>query len=199
MKIHGRFAMRNPVNRFMLLGVFALALVMLAALPMAGKNNAAQDKDKKDSNRSVGFILSQNASVKDVGLPAYPGAQRSKDTSDDSSALQMGLWGGDSGFKLVVLKLDSSDSAEKIAAFYRKALARYGTVLDCGKSASGHQKTGSESNALDCESDQPVNGGFTLKAGTKEKQHVVGVEPNGDHTKISLVYVQAPPSANKQD
>jgi hypothetical protein len=107
MKIYRRFDTGHRASRFTLLSLFTLALAMLlAALPVAGKN-AGQDKDKKESNRSVGFILSQDASAKDVGLPAYPGAQRSKDTSDDSSALQMGLWGGDSGFKLVVLKLDS--------------------------------------------------------------------------------------------
>jgi hypothetical protein len=200
MKIYRRFDTGHRASRFTLLSLFVLALAMLlAALPVAGKSNAGQDKDKKDSNRSVGFILSQDASAKDVGLPAYPGAQRSKDTSDDSSALQMGLWGGDSGFKLVVLKLDSSDSPEKVAAFYRKALARYGTVLDCGKSVSKHQKAAGQSNSLDCESDQPVNGGFTLKAGTKEKQHVVAVEPNGSLTRISLVYVEAPGSASKGD
>jgi hypothetical protein len=44
-----------------------------------------------------------------------------------------------------------------------------------------------------------VNGGFTLKAGTKEKQHVVAVEPNGSLTRISLVYVEAPGSASKGD
>ena len=43
----------------------------------------------------------------------------------------MGLWGGSSGFKLFVLKMESSDAPEKVAAFYRKALAKYGTVLDC--------------------------------------------------------------------
>ena len=43
----------------------------------------------------------------------------------------MGLWGGSSGFKMAMLKMDSTDSPEKIAAFYRKALAKYGKVLTC--------------------------------------------------------------------
>ena len=41
----------------------------------------------------------------------------------------MGLWGGSTGFKLFVLKMETADAPEKVASFYRKALAKYGTVL----------------------------------------------------------------------
>ena len=175
-----------------LLTIFIVA-VILVALPVG-----VQSKDKKGSQQSIGFILSQDATPHEVGLPAYPGTQRSKkDTSDDSSALQMGLWGGDSGFKLVLLKLDSSDSPEKVAAYYRKALAKYGAVLDCGKSVSVH--SGEQANKLSCDTDRAADGGFTLKSGTQQKQHVVGIEPHGDSTRISLVYVETPESENKAD
>jgi hypothetical protein len=113
--------------------------------------------------------------------------------------LQMGLWGGSSGFKLVVLKLESDDSPEKVAAFYRKALARYGQVLDCGKSAKGEKSDAGHNNQIECDDDHPVAGGFALKAGTKQSQHVVGVEPSGRHTNISLVYVWLPKSKSKED
>jgi hypothetical protein len=181
------------------LGAMVLAIMasVLLSSPAAGQNqddDKPKDKDKK--NKSIGFILSEDATAKDVGLPVYPGAQRRKDTSEDSSALQMGLWGHSSGFRLVVLKLESGDSPDKVAAFYRKALARYGQVLDCGRAASKQEKA-ANSNALKCDSDQPVEGGFTLKAGTKEKQHVVGVEPNGKHSNIALVYVESPGDDSK--
>jgi hypothetical protein len=192
---------RNQARSLGMMNTFAgIALgIVFAALLAAGQSPDKQEKDKKDTNKSVGFILSQDATAKDVGLPVYPGAQRRKDTDDESSALQMGLWGGSSGFKLVVLKLQSDDSPEKVAAFYRKALAKYGQVLDCGKSDSKHEKSGEgHSSALDCDADHPVDGGFTLKAGTKEKQHVVGVEPNGKHSYIALVLVEAPNSENKE-
>lgn len=168
--------------------VIALCMVLSALLGFAQNSDKPadkQDKDKPSSGKSVGFVLSDDATAKDVGLPIYPGARRLKDSSDDSSALQMGLWGGSSGFKLVVLKLESDDSPERVAAFYRKALAHYGHVLDCGGSK---QEKSDHSNRLDCDSDHPAPGGFTFKAGTKEKQHVVGVEPKGSHTRIALVY-----------
>lgn len=200
--VYGRMEKRNLAGSLGVRNTFAgIALGMvLAVLAVAGQSPDKQEKDKKDTSKGIGFILSQDATAKDVGLPVYPGAQRRKDTDDESSALQMGLWGGSSGFKLVVLKLQSDDSPDKVAAFYRKALTKYGQVLDCGKSDSKHEKaSGGHSSALDCDADHPVDGGFTLKAGTKEKQHVVGVEPNGKHSYIALVLVEAPNSQSKQD
>ena len=173
-----------------------LTTLVVAAILMA-LPAGMQSQDKKGSNHSIGFILSHDATLKQVGLPAYPGAQRSKDTSDDSSALQMGLWGGNSGFKLAVLKLDSSDSPEKVAAYYRKALARYGSVLDCSKPASRH--SGNQSNELACDNDQATDGGYMFKSGTQQSQHVVGIETRGNHTTISLVYLETPESANQAD
>jgi len=43
----------------------------------------------------------------------------------------MGIWGSSFGFKLAVMKMESNDAPEKIAEFYKKALAKYGTVLNC--------------------------------------------------------------------
>lgn len=154
----------------------------------------SQDKpDKKQSGKSAGFVLSADASAEDVGLPIYPGAKPLKEDPKESSAVKMGLWGGSSGFKLAVLKLESNDSAAKIADFYRKELTKYGTVLDCGQPSAAQTKSSSDTNQLECDDDQPVKGGYTLKAGTKNNQHIVGIEPKGSHTKIALVYVQTPP------
>jgi hypothetical protein len=101
------------------------------------------------------------------------------------------LWGGSSGFKLVVLKLESNDAPEKVAAFYRHALAKYGKVLDCTDSSktAGHKGEGNSSHELDCEGDQPESGELLLKAGTKEEQHLVGIKPNGGRSVFQLVYL----------
>jgi hypothetical protein len=195
MKLNFQMNRHQGVTR-KLLSALAAGIILMA-LPVG-----AQSKDKKSSKQSIGFILSQDATPHEVGLPAYPGAQRSKDVPDDSSALQMGLWGGDSGFKLVVLKLDSSDSPEKVAAYYHKALAKYGAVLDCSRTISKHngeQHSGNLANELSCDSDKAADGGYTFKSGTQQKQHVVGIETRGDHTRISLVYVATPESMSKKD
>jgi hypothetical protein len=102
------------------------------------------------------------------------------------------LWGGNSGFKLAVLKLESGDAPEKVAAFYRKALAKYGKVLDCGNSSIevGGEAKGSSSNELGCDEDQPDKGELVLKAGTKEEQHLVGIKTSKELTIFQLVYVE---------
>ena len=137
--------------------------------------------------------MNKQATAKDVGLPVYPGAKPHKDEKDDSSSVKMGLWGGSFGFKLAVMKMDSSDAPEKIADFYKKALAKYGPVLNCSESPA-RSKTNDDhksSNQLDCGDDSPEKGGLVFKAGTKEKQHIVGIQPNGQGTLFQLVYVES--------
>jgi hypothetical protein len=167
-------------------------VVLAAALPLAAQDPKDSSSQQSSSdNDSIGFNLGKNASAKDVGLPIYPGARRHKDDANDSSALNMGLWGGSAGFKLFVLKMESSDAPEKVAAFYRKALAKYGTVLDCSNaSASTSSDDAKNSKKLTCEDEKPKPHEISLKAGTKEKQHAVGVEPNGSGTTFQLVYIE---------
>ena len=162
----------------------------------------AQDKPDKEpsGNKGAGIYFNAEASAKDVGLPIYPGARPHKEKEDDSESVKMGLWGGSFAFKLAVVKLESNDSPQKVAAFYKKALARYGTVLDCGAASSqtGNKDGNESSKKLTCEDDKPDPGGMTFKAGTKEKQHVVGIEPNGSGSVFQLVYVESPDSDKKK-
>jgi hypothetical protein len=48
-----------------------------------------------------------------------------------------------------------------------------------------------KSDKLTCGDDKPDKGGMLFKAGTKEKQHIVGVEPNGTGTVFQLLYIEA--------
>ncbi len=174
-----------------LLGAFCSVLGVVALISAtsvrAGAVGATQDKD------GAGVTFSKQATPKEVGLPAYPGAKPHKDEKDDSPSVQMGIWGSTFGFKLAVVKMESNDAPEKIAEFYKKALAKYGTVLNCSdpsQKASAKDKAGS-SNRLECEDDKPEKGGLLFKAGTKEKQHLVAIQPNGQGSLFQLVYVEA--------
>jgi hypothetical protein len=128
-----------------------------------------------------------------VGLPVYPGANPHKDEKGDSPSVKMGLWGGSFGFKLAVMKMDSDDRPERIAEFYKKALAKYGPVLNCSEAPSGTRANDDHksSNQIDCGDDKPEKGGLVFKAGTKEKQHIVGIQPNGQGAVFQLVYVES--------
>jgi hypothetical protein len=61
---------------------------------------------------------------------------------------------------------------------------------DPSQTASAKDKRGS-SNKLACDDDKPEKGGLVFKAGTKEKQHIVGIQPNGRGSVFQLVYVEA--------
>jgi hypothetical protein len=93
----------------------------------------------------------------------------------------------------VVLKMESSDSPEKVAAFYQKALAKYGTVLNCsGASKAREDKDKSDtSKKLTCDDDHANAGEMLFKAGTKEKQHIVSVKPSGTGTVFNLLFIEA--------
>jgi hypothetical protein len=173
-----------------------LAVVIWPSLTGAQSQNQTQkppdqnSSKSDDGNISAGFNLGKDANAKDVGLPLYPGSHRHKDSSDDSSALNMGLWGGSSGFKMALIKMESADAPEKVAAFYRKALARYGQVITCPADAKNPP---ADSHGLNCDSDQSDHhekNETELKAGTKEKQHIVGIKPEGNLTSFTLIYIE---------
>jgi hypothetical protein len=154
---------------------------------VGGSLARGQEKD------SAGLVVSGNASAKEVGLPIYPGAKPHKDKDNDSPSAQVGLWGSSFGFKLAVMKMESGDAPDKIAEFYKKALGKYGKVLNCSQASpesSGKDKSGS-SNTLDCGDDKAEPGEMLFKAGTKEKQHIVGIKPSGQGSLFQLVYVEA--------
>jgi hypothetical protein len=179
-----------------------LAIALATMFGLASRPLQAQDAQKsKDKDFSVtvqgpdtdaGLIVSARATAKEVGMPIYPGATPHKDPDkDDSSAANLGLWGNSFGFKLVVLKMESKDAPKKVADYYQKALAKYGPVLDCTNAAPTSENADEKPRKLTCGDDKPDKGGMLFKAGTKEKQHIVGVQPNGSGTIFQLLYVEA--------
>jgi hypothetical protein len=209
MNIHrdSQFAVTRDRGQFrrgslQVLAFLAGMLLLAGAAPLKAQSDHSSAAAKSsDKNYSAGFTIGQSASAKDVGLPWYPGARLHKDKSDDSPSVQLGLWGGSSAFKLVVLKLESSDAPGKVQAFYRDALARYGHVVTCSGSSSatseknqGKSDENKSSDQLDCESDKPESNETVLKAGAKHNQHIVGITASGSGSIFQLVYVQTPKS-----
>ncbi len=143
----------------------------------------AQEKD------GAGAVVSGKASAKDVGLPIYPGSKPHKDKDKDSEAVNLGMWGGGAGFKLAVMKMKSDDDPAKVAVFYKKALSKYGKVLDCSNPAPANVDKDDSSKELSCGDDKPEKGGLLYKAGTKDKQHLVGIQPNGQGSLYQLISV----------
>lgn len=187
--------MKRQWTKWLVPGSAAAALAGMLGLT----GNLARTQEKKDAEISLrvqsketdaGLMVSARATAKEVGLPVYPGAVPHKDEKGDSSAAKLGLWGNSFGFKLLVLKMESSDAPKKVAEFYGKALGKYGTVLDCTNPTAAGEEKGQKPDKLTCGDDKPEKGGMLFKAGSKTKQHIVGVQPNGAGTVFQLIYVE---------
>src|SRR5580693_1953202 len=181
---------------------FRTVAALCAGVSLAASGAAGQEKDKSGVNVTVtgkdgsdvgGLVISAQASAKEAGLPLYPGAKPHKDEKDDSSGAKLGLWGTTFGFKLVAVKMESEDSQEKVAAFYQKALAKYGSVLNCSDSSKSQadKDKNESSKKLTCGDDHPDAGGLLFKVGSKEKQRIVSVTPNGLGCIFHIVYLEA--------
>jgi hypothetical protein len=185
-----RIAFRSALAGIALAGIMSLAVGQ-------EQKNTSKDKDisvtVQGPDTDAGLIVSARATAKEVGLPIYPGSTPYKEQkkNDDSPAANLGLWGSSFGFRLVILKMESKDTPKKIADYYAKALAKYGTVLDCTNNAGTQQAKDEKSEKLTCGEDKPDPGGMLFKAGTAQKQHIVAVQPKGNGAEFKLLYVEA--------
>jgi hypothetical protein len=158
--------------------------LMTATLFLLFLGTVVVTPSRSQDQKGAGVTMTADAEAKDVGLPLYPGARRHVDKDSDSPGLNFGLWGGGSGFKLAVLKMESDDSMDKIADYYKKHLSKYGKVLDCShpaptESADKDKDSGKDENkALTCGDDRPDKGGLLFKSGRPSDQHIVSVQPN---------------------
>lgn len=167
-----------------------LAIVAVGTVIISTRSIRAQDS-KKSGDVNAGITLSGQATAKEVGLPVYPGAKLHKDKDKDDSAANLGLWGGSFGFKLVLLKMESPDGADKVVAFYQKALAKYGAVLDCSNPNAAKAADDEKSGKITCGDDKADAGERLYKSGTKEKQHIVSIKTTGGGTDFTLLYLEA--------
>src|ERR1700733_7697437 len=174
----------------------ALIGAMLISSCSVNVKKEANGQDKQvDIKTLVGGIhVSKDADVSDTGLTVYPGAHiKHKDSDGDDKSANVNISGFGFGIKVVALEYESSDSPDKLIAFYRDQLRKYGNVLECH--TSGHfnvntnysDKSGN-SHELTCDSGNGNN--VELKVGTKEDQHIVAVESEGKGSTFSLVYVR---------
>lgn len=179
------------------------------------KGANGEDKNVKVDTPFGGIHVNTNqTTAADLGLPVYPGAQTVSDDDKHKSA-DVHLGFGEWELRVRAVSYASSDSQDKVLAFYKKALARYGDVITCQNNAPVGTPVAT-SEGLTCDEnkspkvqidqgDYSLNkGSLELKAGSKRHQHIVGFEsPKDGQTRFALVALDLPVdlenSAGKSD
>ena len=170
------------------------------------KGNNEKDKSVNIKTPFGGLqVRTDDVAAKDTGLTIYPGARQAPRSEHDDSQANVNIATAWFGVKVVALKYESDDSPEKILDYYKKEMAKSGKVLQCkdGKEVGGSTSSSSDdSEALTCKDRDKKDHGLNinisehesdtteLKVGTKSRQRIVAVKPNGKGSQFDLVYVQ---------
>lgn len=196
------------------------ALCTVTALALAASLSACRvhvDKDAKGEEKNVQVdtpfggvhVNTDQTSAADLGLAVYPGATPvAQDDKHKSVDMHMGF--GEWQLRVRAASFESSDAQDKVLAYYKQALGKYGEVLTCqGKTAVGAPAVTSQGLTCDDSSangkvkidngDFNLNSGnLQLKAGSKRHQHIVGFESTlPGHTRFSLVSLDLPADPGK--
>jgi hypothetical protein len=181
-----------------------LTLAFGALLALPGCNvNVKKDSEGKENKVDIetpvgGLHVTKDADVRDTGLPVYPGARRKEQGSkDDTNSAHVNISTSLFGIKIVAIEYLSDDPPDKLVAYYKDQLKKYGYVLECHSSEShpgtnmNGVDTSGDSRKLKCEEDQ--NGKTVeLKVGNEQNQHIVSIKPgdDGKGSDFGLVYIQ---------
>lgn len=187
-----------------LIGALGLVVDLAGCRVHVDKDSNGQEKTVQVDTPFGGVhVNTDQVSASDLGLPLYPGAQAvTGDDKHKSADVHLGF--GEWQLRVRAVTYATPDSKDQVAAFYKKALARYGDVLTCeGHSAVGTPTrttegltcadSGKSSNVKIDDDDIGSSGDLQLKAGSKRHQHIVGFEtPKDGKTKFALVALDLP-------
>jgi hypothetical protein len=187
--------------------VLGLALAAGLAGCRVHVDKDANGQDKKvqvDTPFGGVHVNTDQTTAVDLGLPVYPGAVVVKGDGDHKSA-DVHLGFGEWQMRVQTVSYESSDSEDKVVAFYKKALGRYGDVITCqGDSPVGTPTVTAE--GLGCADEKKganvkINrhdygtdkDSLELKAGSRRHQHIVGFEnPKDSKPRFVLVALDLP-------
>ncbi len=186
------------------------AASLVAALTLAG---CRIESDKRGDGENVkvatpfgGMQVKTDDSVvaTGIGLPVYPGATliKKKENGKDGGAADVNMSFGSFTLRVKAISYHTDDPTDKILAFYRPALAKYGDIIQCSHNRPVGTPT-KTSQGLTCDnehknhvrvSDSEDSGDakVELKTGSQQHQHIVALDPDGNGTKIGLVALDLP-------
>jgi hypothetical protein len=181
-----------------------LVATMIAATALMSGCRIESDKHGDNDNVKIATpfggmtVKTNDAAVDGLGLPVYPGADLvKKDKNNGAADVNMSF--GSFQLRVKAASYRTPDSPDQVTAFYRKSLGRYGDVIQCqndkpvgspARTAEGLTCDNNKDNHVYVNDDE--SGKLELKAGSKQHQHIVAIDPEGNGTKFGLVALDLP-------
>jgi hypothetical protein len=179
---------------------FQAFLGLICLLALAGCSVTTHDKgngkkDDVDIRTPFGSLSVKEGSsdIKDTGLSLYPGARQKVDSGDDHHSANVNISSSLFGLKVVALKYESDDPADKVLGFYRKELGKYGKVIDCTGGFNMNFRHHGGNAEVTCDDHGGSDHGYKeeLKVGTENNQRIMAIKPLNNGSEFTLVYVRA--------
>ncbi|MEO6803136.1 MAG: hypothetical protein ABI197_07830 [Granulicella sp.] len=192
--------------------IVALAMV----LAIAGTTGCNIETHGRGDNKNVkiatpfgGMQVRTNEAVvvTGIGVPVYPGSTIVKKDKGDDGAVDLNMSFGSFQMKVKAASYRTPDTPEKVLGFYKKELARFGSVIQCLHDRPVGMPTHTD-EGLTCQDDDHHDGdqvnldkgdlndngndATELKVGSKRRRHVVELHPDGAGTKFGLVLLELP-------
>jgi hypothetical protein len=186
----------------------ALACLLLSGCHVTSNKNG--NKDNVDIGTPFGSMQVKTDNGSDtsaIGLSVYPGAVPVKEDNDknaNSADINMSFGGFHLGVKAAAFQ--TADGQDKVIAFYRKDMAKYGDIIECKGSAPVGQPTHTAqglacdtSNGNHVHTSDIGDSGVELRAGSELHQHIAAIETKDGGTKIGLVMLDLPSHLTTHD
>jgi hypothetical protein len=165
-----------------------LLVAALATAPVLAACGISVDKDESGRNADVNIkspfgsvsVQADKDTPPDTGLPVRAGARAMRD--DDHDNANVNVEAGPFAVQVRVAKYEHDDAPDAVLEYYRKELARYGSVSECR-------------GDLDFKNGGPrcrerSRGETQLGAGSEGDNHIVSVKPRGSGSEFTLVHVK---------
>lgn len=191
--------MQNKWVKVIAMTSAAAAISMLTGCRVDTHKNG-DNEDVKIATPFGGMSVKTNEAVVEggVGMTIYPGAVVvKKGKEEDTGAADVSMNFGSFHLGVKVVSYKTPDSPDKLLDFYRKDMSKFGVVILC----RGHHAIGTPTrtqDGLSCEKDGQTNvqtdegTSGELKAGSKQHQHIVVIDPDGSGSKFGLIALDLP-------
>ena len=190
-------------NLSLMLVSTVLAATLAGCHVTTHKNNGNDNVDIGTPFGSLQVKTNDDVNAVGLGITPYPGAVLDKKDNDkDKGAADVNLNFGKFHLGVKAVSYTTSDSPDKVMAYYRNDLKKYGDIIQCEGSHTVGTPTRT-AEGLTCSDGAHKSDHFSwdaddkdsatqLRVGSKQHQHIVAVETKDGHTKIGLVALELP-------